>query len=151
MKTISKHSLGAYILCFLLALAMMISAVGCSSQTSGASSDSSASAGVPYADGTVLGEGENQFSLLVTDKEGNETKLEIHTGQSTVGEALLELGVISGEDGPYGLYVKSVNGISADYDKDGVYWAFYINGEYATTGVDATEIVPDTEYALKVE
>ena len=28
------------------------------------------------------------------------------------------------------------------------YWAFYIDGEYAQTGVDATEIVADTTYEL---
>ncbi len=33
---------------------------------------------------------------------------------------------------------KTVNGMTADYDKDGVYWAFYINGVYAMTGIDAT-------------
>ena len=56
-----------------------------------------------------------------------------------------------GEDGQYGLYVKTVNGITADYDVDGTYWAFYINGEYAMSGVDVTDIAAGSTYAFKVE
>ena len=72
---------------------------------------------------------------MVVDKEGTETSFEIHTDKKMVGEALQECGLLEGEDGPYGLYVKTVNGITADYDVDQTYWAFYINGEYAMTGV----------------
>lgn len=73
----------------------------------------------------------------------------IHTDKDTVGEALLEYELIDGEDGAYGLYVKKVNGITADYDVDQSYWAFYINGEYAMTGVDMTEIVEGDTYRLE--
>ena len=59
--------------------------------------------------------------------------------------------MIAGEDGDYGLYVKTVNGETVDYDKDGKYWAFYINGEYGMTGVDATDIVEGDSYAFKAE
>ena len=51
----------------------------------------------------------------------------------------------------YGLYIKSVNGIVADYDVDATYWAFYINGEYAMTGVEMTPIAEGDSYLLKVE
>ena len=100
---------------------------------------------------TVLGEGKTEFPFTVVDKEGNETVFEIHTDKETVGEALLELDLIAGEDGEYGLYVKTVNGITADYDKDGTYWAFYINGEYASTGVDLTTIKEGDSYSFKQE
>ena len=66
-------------------------------------------------------------------------------------EALLAEGLIEGENGAYGLYVKKVNGIVADYDIDKTYWAFYINGEYAMSGVDTTEIVEGATYSFKVE
>lgn len=102
-------------------------------------------------DVTVLGEGSTVFTLMVTDQDGNETAFEIHTDKTTVGEALLELDLIAGDESEYGLYVKTVNGITADYDVDGTYWAFYINGEYASTGVDATDIEEGGSYALKVE
>ena len=69
----------------------------------------------------------------------------------TVGAALLKLGVIAGDDSEYGLYVKTVNGETADYDADGTYWGFYINGEYAMTGVDATTLETGATYAFRVE
>lgn len=99
----------------------------------------------------VLGEGEIQFLFTVVDKEGVETVFEIHTDKEIVGEALLELGLIEGEDSEFGLFVKSVNGIVADYEVDGTYWAFYINGEYAMSGVDTTTIEEGTSYMFKVE
>ncbi len=102
-------------------------------------------------DATVLGEGQTVFTFNVTDSDGNETNFEIHTDKETVGDALLELDLIAGEDSEYGLYVKTVNGITADYDKDQTYWAFYVNGEYAQTGVDSTNVTAGDTYSFKVE
>ena len=73
----------------------------------------------------------------------------IKTDKDTVGAALLEHGLIAGEEGAYGLYIKQVNGITADYDVDQTYWSFYINGEYAMTGVDTTEITEGATYRLE--
>ena len=100
---------------------------------------------------TVLGEGETVFNFIVVDKEGNETAFEIHTDKTMVGDALLEHSLIEGEDAAYGLYVKTVNGITADYDVDGTYWAFYVNGEMAMSGVDATDVTEGAIYTFKVE
>ena len=100
---------------------------------------------------TVLGEGQTVFYFVVVDGEEKETAFEIHTDKTVVGDALLELGLIEGEAGDYGLYVKVVNGITVDYDVDQTYWAFYIDGEYAMTGVDATEIEAGATYSFKVE
>lgn len=99
---------------------------------------------------TVKGEGSTAFFFNVVDKDGNVTKFEIHTDATTVGEALLELGLIEGDPGAYGLYVKKVNGITADYDIDGTYWAFSINGAYAMSGVDVTNVEAGATYEFKV-
>lgn len=99
----------------------------------------------------VLGEGEHQFTFTVTDADGKETVFEIHTDKTKVGEALLDLNLIAGDEGAYGLYVKTVNKITADYEKDKTYWAFYVDGEYATTGVDTTDITEGVTYSFKVE
>lgn len=100
---------------------------------------------------TAIGEGETTFTFTVTDLEGNETTFKIHTDKKLVGEALIEENLIQGESGAYGLYVKTVNGITLDYDKDGAYWAFYVDGEYASTGVDLTEIDANATYSFKAE
>ena len=91
------------------------------------------------------------FTLKVVDLEGNETVEIIKTKKWTVGAALLAEGIITGEEGQYGLYIKTVNGITADYDVDQTYWAFYIGDEYAMTGVDKTDITDGATYTLKIE
>ena len=88
------------------------------------------------------------FKVVVTDLEGNETAFEYTSSAASVGEALVAEGLIEGHETEYGLYIDTVNGITADWDNDQTYWAFYINGEYATTGIDGTEIVADTTYGL---
>ena len=135
------------ILCMMLIAAMAFGTTGCNDKTS----QEAASETVVSAESQVLGEGKTQFTFTVTDQEGTESSFEIHTDKETVGEALLECGLIAGDEGAYGLYVKEVNGIVADYDTDGTYWAFYINGEYASTGVDATAITEGDTYSFKVE
>ena len=86
-----------------------------------------------------------------TDQDGKAVTFTVHTDEKTVGDALLKLHVVAGEASSYGLYVKTVNGMTADYDKDGVYWAFYIDGEYAMTGVDATNITDGAQYVFRME
>lgn len=92
-----------------------------------------------------------EFTFKVTDASGKETDFTISTDKKTVGEALLEENLIAGDDSEYGLYVKTVNGVTLDYDKDGMYWAFYENGQYASKGVDSTEVTAGAEYAFKAE
>ena len=134
----------SWILCMMLVVAVALTA-GCGE------TKKNPTGGQETVQGGVLGEGNTQFTFTVVDAEGKETIFEIHTDKTTVGDALLELNLIEGEDGQYGLYVKKVNGISADYDVDKTYWAFYVNGEYAMSGVDTTTVEENTIYTFKVE
>lgn len=157
MKKSSMRKLLTIIGCIVLIAALALMATGCGSKeepapTQPAPSEPVAEATQPAeeqpAEENVLGKGATTFSLIVGDMEGNETSFQIRTDKTTVGEALMDVGLLKGEDGPYGLYIHEVNGIRAVYEEDGTYWAFYENGEYAMTGVDLTEINPDTVYSL---
>lgn len=127
-------------LCFVL----LISLVACGSATESEEF-------TPVTDGAVLGEGSTSFPLVIVDKDGNTINVTIQTDLDTVGAALVDTGIVDGEDGDYGLYIKSVNGIVADYDVDATYWAFYINDEYALSSTDQTPIAEGETYTLKVE
>ena len=133
------------ILTMLLIMTMAVSAIAC-----GKKEEVSTETTV-YEDGAVIGEGSKSFEFTVVNMAGEEATFEVKTDEDTVGAALLENNMIAGEDGDYGLYVKTVNGETVDYDKDGKYWAFYINGEYGMTGVDSTDIVDGDSYAFKAE
>ena len=148
-----------FILFVALIAAFALTAMGCdiaktpeASETGGLTNQNTeAETETPDANGpTIKGEGATVFYFNVVDKDGNETRFEIHTDKTIVGDALLELGLIEGEEGAYGLYVKKVNGITADYETDGTYWAFYIGDDYGMTGVDLTEIEGGMTYSFKV-
>ena len=100
-----------------------------------------------YRKDMTFGEGAKTVVVEVKVEEQS-VIFTIQTDKDTVGAALLEHDLISGDEGAYGLYVKKVNGITADYDVDQSYWAFYINGEMAMTGVDGTDIKEGETYQL---
>ena len=152
------------LLCMMLAMAFTVA--GCGSKTEGTvdaqkntetaivnteTTVETESVETAEAQEIVLGDGSVKFTFIVVDADGNETDFVINTDKETVGDALLEQNLIEGEEGDYGLYVKTVNGITADYDTDQTYWAFYVNGEYASTGVDSTPVNEGDTYEFKVE
>lgn len=130
----------------LLALVLMLGLCACGRKAA------PGEAGAPVVnDGDVIGEGKNSFTLEIVDGDGNKITATIKCDDTVVGDALQAYGIIAGEEAEYGLYIKSVNGITADYDVDGTYWSFYVNGDYAATGVDMTEIENGATYKLAVE
>lgn len=142
MKKTMMKRLSSLILCVMLIVAVALCTTGCGDQQEKPMTEDS--------DVTVLGEGAVKFTFTVVDGDGKETVFEIHTDKTIVGDALLEHALIAGEEGEFGLYVKTVNGITADYDVDGTYWAFYVNEEYAMSGVDKTSITEGDSYSFKV-
>lgn len=144
MKNNSKMRMLSLVLVFVLIAAAALT--GCSgkpAETTGAPE--------PAGQTTVLGEGSKTMDFTVVDKEGITHLYTIHTDAETVGQALMELELIDGEEGPYGLYIKSVLGQVLDYETDGMYWGFYVNGDYALTGVDQTPITEGDAYLLKAD
>ena len=135
-------------LTLLLALAMMLSLAACAPVVDDSGAEEPK---VPVADGATIGEGSKTFQMEVTDADGKVVTFTVKSDEQTVGAALLALGVIAGDESQYGLYVKTVNGITADYDKDPTWWAFYIDGVSATVGVDSTDITDGSTYGFKVE
>ena len=142
MKETQFKKLLSALLCIVLIAAMALCTAGCNDNTT----SNPVSSGV-----TETQKAEKSFTFVVVDIDGKETSFEISTSKTTVGDALLEEDLIAGEDGQYGLYVKTVNGITLDFDTDGKYWAFYVNDQYATAGVDTTEIVAGETYSFKAE
>ena len=151
------------LLAAVLALALLAFAVGsCSSnapehpETTAADSgsESSDSAALPsiwnaatHKEDASFGEGSVTFTVKVI-ADGYSVVFTIHTNEEKVSTALLAHGLVAGEDGPYGLYVKTVNGMLADYDVDQTYWSFSKNGEALMTGVDKTSIENGAQYEL---
>ncbi len=128
-----------------LSVLMLLSLAGCGG------GDGQSAGNTVVENGATIGEGEKSFVTEVVDADGNTVRFTVQTNEKTVGEALQKLGVIDGEEGDYGLYIKTVNGTTADFSKDNTYWAFYVDGEYAMTGADMTDVVDGTVYTFRVE
>ncbi len=129
-------------LSLLIVMAMMITLVSCFQNDPWSDAR--------YTEDTELGEGEKNVTVQV-DVVEHTVIFTIHTDAETLGEALIENELLEGENGAYGLYVKKVNGILADYDKSGAYWGFYRGGEYLMTGVDSTYITDGEHYEIVYE
>ena len=138
-------------LALLLALLMTLCLFACKQQaetpetTAGMSENGGAIApeglwkDATYLEDTEFGEGAKTVKVKVIAEDKSVT-FTVKTDAKTLGEALLAHGLIAGDMGDYGLYIKFVNGIRADYDLDQRYWNFTKNGEYMMTGADMTDI-----------
>ena len=100
-----------------------------------------------YKEDVTLGEGAKTVQVKVV-ADGHSITVTVKTDEEILGRALLSLGLIEGDMGDYGLYIKRVNGIKADYEEDRTYWGFYKNGEYMMTGVDQTKIKGGEHFEL---
>lgn len=139
-------------ICLVLIAAMALTMTACqTSGENGTSSTASVASAVSGPEVTELGEGKTQFSFTVVHKDGSEKAYLIKTDETTVGAALVKEGLISGDEGQYGLYVTTVDGETLDYDKDQMFWAFYIGDTMAQTGVDQTDITAGASYSLKAQ
>ncbi len=128
-----------------LIAAMVLTATSCATADSGDGSGTSAPASDPS------GETEKQgvtITVEVTLPEDEKKTFTITTEGTTLRAALEEENLIEGEEGTFGLYVKKVCGVLADYDENGAYWAFSKNGEYLMSGVDTTEIADGEHYEI---
>ena len=75
---------------------------------------------------------------IIVDGQDTVTK-SITTDAEYLRGALDAEDLLIGEDGPYGLFVKAVNGITADDSKQ-QWWCFTKGGADLFTGVDSTPI-----------
>ena len=150
MRDFLRRRLLPLVVATVLLAAMVLGATSCGNGQGGEETTTAAtepSVSTPVA----VGEGQTSFTCEVTHLDGTTKVFTVKTDAKTVGEALVGVGLIAGEDGPYGLYVKTVDGETLDYDTHRKYWAFYVNGTMGMTGVDRTEITEGAVYAFRAE
>lgn len=97
----------------------------------------------------VRGTGAVSFCLTVTDLDGTQKEFVVKTDKKNVADALAEVGLVSGENSEYGLYIKVVNGITADYNVDGSYWSLLVNGEMSMVGASSVSVTEGLRVELK--
>ena len=143
----------------LLAVLMLLCALGGCTEpaaTTTASTDESGNAPTPtevlwsdatYQADTTLGEGAKTVLVTVKAEEKSVT-FTVKTDCETLADALLAVGLAEGEQSSYGLYIKKVNGILADYDVNQRYWSLKQNGKTLMTGASGVTKLDGAQYEL---
>ena len=84
--------------------------------------------------------GSKKITVTVIHKDGTEKVFDYATDEEYLGPVLLSEGLVEGEEGPYGLYIKVVDNEQAIYEQDSAYWALYVGEESAVAGADSIVI-----------
>ena len=95
--------------------------------------------------------GTKHIVISVTYADGTKESFDVATDAEYLKEAADTVLKLEGETGPYGFTVYAVNGEKADYNKDGAYWALYVDGGYGQYGVDAQPVADGSTYAFVYE
>lgn len=98
-------------------------------------------------------EGSKEIVIEVVDKEQETTTYELKTDAEYLEQAMEEADglTFSGTEGPYGLMIDTVNGLTADFNVDGAYWSFYVNDEYCMYGISEQPVLDGDTFTIKYE
>lgn len=92
-----------------------------------------------------------QITIIIYDKTNEEIyNNKIMTNEKYLSDALKTVKNIElkTEKSDYGEYITSILGIEQG---ENYYWSYYIDNEYANTGISNCEIKDGTEYSFKIE
>ena len=89
---------------------------------------------------------EKKIAIIIIDEQNAYLKTYEHiTNVETLAEALDEMGIAEYQESAFGKYIISLDNILADGLKQ-EWWGFTINGEFAQTGINETNLNDGDEY-----
>ena len=148
MKQISKNKIKTAILVFLICISTVVLLESCKHSKEADLQGTIAQQNAVYTQDKTFGNGEKTVMVTVITDD-NSVKFTLNTDKDPLGDALKEYELIEGDNEAYGLYVKKVNGIRADYDSDKAYWAFFKDGSPLEAGVDSTQINSGDSFEIR--
>lgn len=93
--------------------------------------------------------GSKAYTVTVVHKDGTVKDFSYRTDEEYLAGALLEEGLVSGEDSQYGLTIITVDGEAAVWDTDKAYWAIWVGEEMAMTGASEIPVYDGSTYKLE--
>lgn len=95
-------------------------------------------------------QGAKALTIEVVDDQGASKSYEVHTDAEYLRQAMEEAEGLTfeGTESEYGLMINTVNGVTADYNADGAYWAFFVNDNYCEYGIDAQPVNDGEAYRI---
>jgi hypothetical protein len=91
--------------------------------------------------------GAKQLQVQIVGVDGASKDFSIRTDSAYLRGALEEENLIAGDESEFGLFVRTVDGYTADDGKQ-EWWSFTKDGEMLMTGVDATPIEDGERYEI---
>ena len=95
-------------------------------------------------------EGGKTLSVTVIANDETKNEYTIKTEEKFLRGALEEKELVEGSESEYGLFIKTVDGITADDSKE-EWWCVTKSGEQVTTGVDSTPIEDGDSFELTLK
>lgn len=92
-------------------------------------------------------QGEKEIELEVVLADGSSKTHQMKTNQEYLGDALDEAGFVQGQEGDFGLFIQTVDGVTAE-DTNQEWWCLTKGGEQVNTSVDQTPIRNGEHYEL---
>ncbi len=95
--------------------------------------------------------GEKDITIEVINSADESVIYELNTDAEYLRQAMDEADGLTydGTESEYGLMVNTINGEVADYNVDGAYWSFYVNGEYCNYGIDTQPVVDGDAFVIE--
>lgn len=145
-----KHRISLSVSALALILAMLFSACGEAASSADLSAQSQS---VPAASSQAVvssetaSEAAKALTITVVDGEGASTVFNLNTNQEFLRGALEDEKLVEGEESEYGLFIKTVNGITADESQQ-QWWCITKNGQAVETGADTTPVADGDAFEL---
>lgn len=100
-----------------------------------------------YKEDCEIGAGAHNARITVGIGERKVT-ITVKSDKNNLAEMLTESGLAEGEESSYGLYIKRVNGVLADYDADKAFWSLMQNGTPTAVGASSITVADGDSYEL---
>lgn len=135
--------------CIVFILLFVFSFISCNNDVEIKDKDLWSSA--KYKEDTSIGVGDKTIELDITAADKTIT-LTVSTSKTTLCDAMLEFGLVSGEFSQYGYFVNTVNNIPEKTNKDSdMYWLIFIKDKLSETSIDKINIKNGDKYTFKYD
>lgn len=94
--------------------------------------------------------GQKNISVTVIYADASTDTFSISTHAEFLRGALEEQNLVAGDESEFGLFVKTVNGVTAD-EANQEWWCFTKGGEEVLTGVDTTPIADGDAFEITLK
>lgn len=100
-----------------------------------------------YTEDCEIGSGAHSARITVGIGERT-VVITVKSDKTNLAEMLTESGLAEGDKSEYGLYIKRVNGVLADYDADKAFWSLLQNGTPTAVGASSITVKDGDAYEL---